>query len=439
MSKILIRGGDVITMEPGARPLPSTDVAIVDGLIAYVGKAPPDFEPDQIVDARRHIVMPGLFNAHMHSGSIYSRGLPPYNGLDPWFDLRATQDGQVQRVPASDMTVEDAYWAALLACAELIRGGVVGFGDQYFFMDSVARAAFESGLRAHLSWCTFGREDGEIGGDITAVAAFTETWQGAGNGRIKTSLGPHSTYLCTPQFLARTAAVAARLGVGVHIRVCESQEQVDFSLLAYDMTPIEVLDKNGVMDVPVVAANAAYLTEVDVAILAARGACVVACPSAQRAASLAPVPVESLQVAGITVGLGTDGAGLVGAVSMFDAMRDAAISLQHGLEARTEALRLATWGGAHVLGFTNSGVLAPSYCADLILVDTRRSHFWPVRDPLATVLTSAGPGDVTGVMVGGNWLMRDGELTTIDEGRVLAETASRAARLYRRMETKARA
>ena len=59
-----------------------------------------------------------------------------------------------------------------------------------------------------------------------------------------------------PQFLARTAAVAARLGVGIHLRVAESQEQVDFSLLAYDMTPIEVLDKNGVLDVPVVAANA---------------------------------------------------------------------------------------------------------------------------------------------------------------------------------------
>jgi 5-methylthioadenosine/S-adenosylhomocysteine deaminase len=82
-----------------------------------------------------------------------------------------------------------------------------------------------------------------------------------------------------------------------------------------------------------------------------------------------------------------------------------------------------------VLGFTNSGCLIPGFCADLILIDTRKPRLWPMQDPLATILTAAHPGDVTDVMVGGNWLMRNGELTTIDEGRVLAETASRAQRL----------
>lgn len=430
MSNILLRGGSVITLQASGEATASADVAIADGLILAVGQAPAAFEPDQIVDARGHIVMPGLFNAHMHSGTVYSRGREPYAGIDPWFDLRATQDGQVQRAPSSPMTAEDAYWGALLACAELIRSGVVGFGDQYFFMDAVARAVAESGLRANLSWCTFGSEDGEIGGDVADVAAFVEHWQGAGGGRIKTALGPHSAYLCTPQFLARTAAVAARLGVGIHLRAAESQEQVDFSLLAYDMTPIEVLDKNGVLDGPVLLVNASYLQEVDLAILAAREAGVIACPTAERAAGLATAPIEALHQAGVTVALGTDGAGLIGAVSMFDALRDAEISLNSGLQARADALRLATAVGAQALGFANSGVLAPGYAADLILLDARRPHFWPLLDPLAAVLTSARPGDVTDVMVGGNWLLRNGELTTIDEGRVLAETAARTERLY---------
>ncbi len=431
MTNILIRGGDVLTMEAGAAPLLSTDVAVSDGLIAGVGKGlPADFVPDQIVDARHHVVMPGFFNAHMHSGTVFSRGLPPHDSLDPWFDLRITQDGQVQREHVSPLTAEDAYWAGLLAFAELIRGGTVGFGDQYFFMDAVARATLESGLRANLSWCTFGSDDGEIGGDIAAIVGFAEKWNGAAGGRIKTTLGPHSPYLCSPQFLARSAAVAARLGIGIHLRVSESQEQVDFSTLAYDMTPIEVLNNNGVLDVPVVCANAAYLSEFDIAILAARGACAVACPSAQRASGLGQAPIDQLRAAGISVGLGTDGAGLVGSLDMFDAMRDARVDLRGGVAQRADALRLATWGGAQVLGFTNSGVLAPGRCADLILVDERRAHLWPMRDPLTAVLTAARPGDVSDVMVGGDWLLRDGELTTIDEGRVLAEMESRAERLY---------
>jgi 5-methylthioadenosine/S-adenosylhomocysteine deaminase len=430
MANILIRGGDVITMQPGVAPMLATDLAVGGDLIVAVGPTPQEFIPDQIVDARHHIVMPGLFNAHMHSGTVFSRGTLPYGGLDPWFDLRATQDGQVQREVASALAADDVYWATLLVAAELIRGGVVGFGDQYFFMDAVAQAALESGLRANLSWCTFGADGGEIGGDLASVAAFAETWQSAGEGRIKTSLGPHSPYLCAPQFLARSAAVAARLGVGIHLRVSESQEQVDFSLLAYDMTPIEVLNQNGVLDVPVLAANAAYLQEVDIAILAARGACVVTCPSAQRAARLAQTPIDTLRAAGIPVGLGTDGAGLVGSLDMFDAMRDAHIDLLDGVSLRAEALRIATWGGAQVLGFTNSGILAPGCCADLILIDERKAHVWPVQDPLTAVVTAVRPGDVTDLMVGGKWLLRDGELTTIDEGRALAETASRAARLY---------
>lgn len=437
MSNILIRGGDVLTLGAGVSTLVGTDVAVTGELIVGVGQAIGEFAPDQIVDARRHIVMPGFFNAHMHTGSIFSRGLLPYDSLDPWFDLRVTQDGQVEREIRSDLTADDVYWVTLLAAAELIRGGVVGYGDQYFFMDAAAHAAVESGLRANLAWCTFGGESGqghnEIGGDISAVATFVRNWQGAGDGRIKTALGPHSPYLCSPQFLARTAAVAARLGVGVHLRVSESREQVEFSHLAYGMSPIEVLDKNGVLDAPVLAVNAAYLSEVDIAVLATREACVVACPSAQRAARLDQTPIAALRAAGIAVGLGTDGAGLVGSLDMFDAMRDAQVDLRDGIEQRAEALRLATWGGAQVLGFTNSGVLAPGRNADLILIDERKAHLWPVHDPLTAVLTAARPGDVSDVMVAGQWLLRNGELTTIDEGRVLAEVESRAARLHKRL------
>lgn len=425
MGNTLIRGADVITLDSGGAVLRSADVAIRGGLIAAVGAVPVDFQPDEIIDARHHIVMPGLYNAHTHSGTVLSRGVAGPEAPDPWFDLRITKDAQVNQAIRPPMTAEDAYWAASLAAAEMIRGGVVGFMDQYFHMDRVAQAILESGLRANLAWCTFGDESGEIGGDLATVAAFTESWRGAGEGRIRTSFGPHSPYMCSPQFLARTAAVAARMGVDIHLRVAESREQVDLSLLAHDMTPVQVLDQNGVLDLPVVAVNAAYLTEFDVEILAARGVRVVACPKAQAGAGLAVSPMALLHGAGIELALGTDGAGLAGSLDMFEVIRCAASHFSEDEQELSLVLSLATWRGAHVLGFANCGRLAPEHAADLLMIDSRRPHLWPVRDPLGTVLHSVRGGDVTDVMVAGQWLMRKGKLLTIDEERVLAETSRR--------------
>jgi 5-methylthioadenosine/S-adenosylhomocysteine deaminase len=323
------------------------------------------------------------------------------------------------------MTGDDAYRAGLLAAAEMIRGGTIGFGDQYFFMEDVARGVLESGLRANLAWCAFGGEEGEIGGDLADVAAFTEKWQGAGGGRIRTSLGPHSADACSPLFLARSAAVAVRLGAGIRMRASESDEQVDMSLLAYDMTPIEVLNKNGVLDAPVSLANATHLAEHDFEILAGREASVVACPTAQLAAGGAPAAISRLLEAGITVGLGTDGAGLVGSLDMFAVLRDTWRQLGSTREAAALALRLATEGGSHALGFTECGRLAPGLSADLILIDARRPHLTPLHDPLLALVTAVTAADVTDTMVAGEWLMRDGRLIVLDEEAILSDARQR--------------
>ena len=195
------------------------------------------------------------------------------------------------------------------------------------------------------------------------------------------------------------------------------------------MTPVQVLDQNGVLDLPVVAANVAYLSDSDLEILTTRRVKVVACPKAQAGAGLAISPMSLLHAAGINLALGTDSVGLVGSLDMFEVMRSAASHLAGYQQAPSLVLGLGAWGGAQVLGFVNCGRLAPGHAADLILIDCRRPHLWPVRDPLETVLQCVRGGDVTDVMVAGRWLMRKGELVTIDEERVLAETGRRGAML----------
>lgn len=409
MARTLIQQADVVTMDAAGRVLRETDVVVDGSLIVAVGQLPADFAPDEIVSARGQILMPGFFNAHLHSGTVLHRSVAA-DGADAW----APRDGDA------------AYWGALLAATEMIRGGAICFADHSYYMDRVADAIAGSGLRAVLAWRTTGREEGEIGGDLATVARFAEEWNGAASGRLHTALGPDSPHVCEPIFLARTAAVAARLGLGIHLHLAESEAQVAASLAKFGMSPVELLDKNGVFDVPVTAAHAIHLNHVDIDLLAERGAQVVYCPSAHTHRGLQRTAVALLRAAGVPVGIGTDGADAGYTLDMWQAIRDAAaFPFGESELSRFDALQLATREGAAMLRFPLSGQIEVNRSADLILIDRRRAHLWPSADPLAAILYGVQPGDVSDVMVGGEWLMRKRELLTVDEERVLWEVERR--------------
>lgn len=427
MADILIRHADIITLDAHGRVLRDADVAVSDGMILAVGEIPPEFRPAETVDASGHILMPGFFNAHTHSAMTLLRGYAEDLPLDRWFNERIWR-------AESALTAEDVYWGAALAAAEMIRAGVVGFADHYFYMDRVAQVVLESGLRANLAWCAFGRDEGEVGTDLAGIARFVEEWQDAGDGRIKTYLGPHSPYICSPQFLARTAAVAARIGVGIHIHVAESAAQVARSVAEHGMTPIELLAKNGVFDVPVLAAHGIYLEAIDYEILAASKATVVQCPTCHMKLGMGVTPVPALQAARIRVALGTDGTASNNALDMLQEARHAALmqkltAQDPTLLAGDLPLRLATQNGAWAMGFHLSGEIAPGHAADLILLDCDTPRLRPRHDLVANVLYSAVSADVSDVMVAGRWLMRDRVLLTLDEERILAEAERRAFRM----------
>ncbi|OIO94213.1 MAG: hypothetical protein AUK03_06980 [Anaerolineae bacterium CG2_30_64_16] len=429
MARILIRHADVITLDAEGRILRDAEIAIENGAIAAVGTAPAGFEPDETVDAADHIVMPGFHNAHTHSPMTFVRGWAEDLPLERWFNERIWQAESV-------LTPDDVYWGAALAAAEMIRSGTVGFADHYFYMDRVAQVVAESGLRANLVWCAFGKDNGEVGTTLQGIVDFVEEWQGAADGRIRTMLGPHSPHTCSPQFLARTAAVAARLGVGIHIHLAESPGQVAHSLARYDLTPVEVLDRNGVLDVPVLAAHAIYLSEADRAILASRQVTVAQCPTCHMKLGMGVTPVPALQAMGVNVALGTDGPASNNALDMLQEARHAAlIQKLHGLDPELMAgdlvLRMATQNGARALGFPLSGELSPGRLADLIMIDCAAPRLRPRHDLVANVIYAAGSADISDVMVAGRWLMRERVLLTLDEERILDEAERRAARMVR--------
>ena len=374
MATLLVRHVDIVTLDDSGTILRDAELAVEGDRIVAVGKAPAGFRADETLDAPNRVALPGFANAHTHAPMTFERGWAEDLPLDRWFNERVW-------VVESQLAEEDVYWGAMLAMAEMIRGGTVAFADHYFYMDRVGEAAAQAGLRGLLAWCVFG-DDHNIGTDLPGTVDFVQRWQGAANGRIRTILGPHSPYMCEPVFLARTAAVAARLGVGIHIHLAESQQQVQNSLAKFDRTPVELLEANGVFDVPTIAAHCIAISEVDQDILARRGVTVVQCPNCHMKLGMGVTPVPALLAKGVNVALGTDGTASSNDLNMLKEARLAALiqKLHHAdpeLMPGDLSLRMATQNGAKALGWPDSGAIAPGKLADFILLDADQPHWRP--------------------------------------------------------------
>jgi 5-methylthioadenosine/S-adenosylhomocysteine deaminase len=327
---------------------------------------------------------------------------------------------------------------ARLACAEMIRGGVTCFADHYFAMDAVAAVVTECGLRAHLGQAYFssqgprGREDS---------LEFALRHRDAADGRITTALAPHAPYTVTDADLAATAALAHEHGLPVHLHASENRRQTDTSLARHGVTPIEVLERTGLLDTDVLIAHGTGILDRDLPVLAgARGRTAVA--SAPRGylkfAWPTTTPVRALRDIGIPVGLATDGAASNNSLDVWESMaltslvQKSATGDPRWLTSR-QALHHATLQSARAVGLGDSlGTLAPGRKADLVLVDLTGPHTQPVHDLAATLVHSARAADVTTTIVDGRILMRDRELLTVDVPEVVAELGRRMPALLDR-------
>lgn len=429
MGTLWIRHVDVITLDADGRVLRGVDLLIDGGRIVRVGALPDDTEADEVIDGRGHVALPGFFNAHCHAAMTFERGWAEDLPFPRWLNEKIW-------VAESALTPDDVYWGAALAACEMIRSGTVGFNDHYFYMDRVAEVVAESGMKAQLTSCVFGiGADKEVGGiGLDEALAFIDRWQGAADGRIRTCLGPHSPYVCPPDFLARVADEAQARGLAVHIHLAESQEQVENSLARHGRTPVAQLAELGLFEGRTVAAHCLAVTDEDRAILAEKGVFVVRTPITYMKLAMPMNHVSDLSAAGVVTALGTDGPASNADMDMLAVIRQSAL-LEKYLRLDPEALpgdttlRMATQHGAQAMGFAGSGVLQEGAPADLILIDFDRPHLRPRHDLVANVVHSAKGADVTHVIVDGRLLMRDRELLTLDEDRILYEAEQRAFRM----------
>ena len=435
---LLLTNAIVLTMDAALTQYEPGAVAVQGDHIAAVGpeaELRAQFPAVQIIDCGGKVLMPGLVNAHGHAAMTLLRGLADDLRLDVWLL------GYMMPVEREFVSPEFVHLGTQLACAEMIRSGTTCFADMYYFEDSVAHATAEAGLRGVLgqSVLKFPAPDAaSFEESLDAARVFVRAWKG--HPLIVPSVAPHAPYTCTPEILRACADLAAEFDVPLQIHLAETAQEVSNSRKENDAPVIAYVEKHGVLDVKVVAAHCVHVDENEIAILRRHNVGVAHNPSSNLKLASGVAPVRDMLKAGISVGIGTDGAASNNDLDMFEEMRLAALVAKNANNDPTvlpaaQAVGMATRMGARALHMEQLiGSLEPGKRADLILVDAARAHNAPrfrreQEGVYAQLVYAAHAHDVTDVMVNGQWVMRDDQLTTLDEKTLLTRAEDYARRI----------
>ena len=408
------------------------DIHVRGNRIAAISPTQPieQLEADNIVAADGLLATPGLINTHAHTPMVLFRGIAEDVSVQRWFN-------EFIWPVESNLTAEDVYWGMLLGLVEMIEAGVTTVADHYFFMDEAARAVSEAGTRALLGWAVFASQGYAA---LDATAAFVERWQGGAGGRIHTWMAPHAPYTCNDDFLRAAVAHAKRLNVGIHIHAAEDMAQTQSSLAKRGITPIQVLERTGVLDVPTLIAHGCGILPEDIERLRAYAdhVGVAHCPKTYLKLAAGLTPIRPLQAAGVSIGLGSDGAASNNTLDIWESLR--LMALMQKFTANDPevmplhaALDVAFLGSAAAIGMAGElGRLAPGFLADIALLDLSDAHNQPVHNVAAALLYSVRASDVRTVIVDGRVVMEDRKLRTLDKAEILAQVNRNIGRLAQR-------
>ncbi|RYE77742.1 MAG: amidohydrolase, partial [Hyphomicrobiales bacterium] len=412
MGSALFHGGTILTVDTENRSFVEGWIAVRDGRISGVGPKATTPDPsgyDEVFDLTRHLVIPGLINAHTHSAMVLFRGRSEGQSLltmEGWYNSI--------REPELSLVGSDIGPAVALSSAEMLLSGTTTFCDQYFFADEIAAAVKEAGIRAVIAYGIVQLGDAARGAEELARATAFLEQQRSADGRVIPWFGPHAPYVDnTEDLLVAEVEVANRFGVGLHLHMAAGPEDNEETGRRYGKTATAALEAIGFFNGRIHAAHCLDLSPEDIAVFArAPAASVAYCATAGlRSGREGICPVVDLKAAGVTVAIGTDNVAANNSYDMVQEMRNAGLVASHR-EGRAqpissqELLRMATIEGAKALGLDHEiGSLEIGKAADIVAFDLSGPGYSETPDPETLLIYSGSGRDARHVWVAGEQLV----------------------------------
>lgn len=390
-----------------------TDIFIEGNRIAAIGDMPEGFQEDKVIDGKDKLAIPGLVNCHTHSYMSFMRNIADDLSFMDWLF------GKIDPIE-QQMTDEDTYWGACLAIIEMMKSGTTCFNDMQMNIHQTTRAVKESGMRAVVSRGLVGSGNDEAG-QIRLKQAYEERDAFQDCDRLSFMLAPHAPYTCDEGFMRIVSEEAKKNHMRIHVHLSESESEIEQIKEKYGCTPIEMADRNGLFDVPAIAAHCVQITEADMDILKNKNVSVVTNPASNMKLGNGFAPVPEMLSKGINVCLGTDGAASNNSLNMFHEMN--LLALIHKGVKRTpqcisakENFRIATINGAKALGLDKEiGSLEAGKKADIVILDLNTPSLMPRNNLIAGLSYSANGSEVETVIIDGKVTMEKRRILTLDE------------------------
>lgn len=429
---ILIKNGIVVTMDE-RNSIVDGDVLIRDGRIDEIA---PEIKAqvDETIDAGGCAVLPGFVQTHIHLCQTLFRGAADDLSLIDWLKKR------VWPMEAAH-TPESIRASAQLGIAELIKGGTTCAltMETVNHTEEVLQVVEQTGFRATVGKCMMDKGDEvptalqeQTRASIDESIGLIDKWHGHAQGRIRCCFAPRFAISCTSELLQEVAGLARQRGVMIHTHSSENKTECEIVESETGRRNVTYLDSIGISGPHVMLAHCIHLDTQEMDILARTATNVSHCPSSNLKLGSGLARVAEMLARKISVSLGADGAACNNRLDMFTEMRTAALlqKLAHGPEIlpATTALQMATIDGARALGLASEiGSLEAGKRADLIVVDLNKTHTSPRAEVVSALVYAAQATDVRSTIIDGRLLMRDRQLLTLDEARVI-EDANREAR-----------
>jgi cytosine/adenosine deaminase-related metal-dependent hydrolase len=458
MSTWLVRHADIlVTMDEHRREIPDGGLLIRDGWIEQVGSsAELPTSADEVLDLNGHIVLPGLINTHHHFYQTLTRAIPQAQNANLFQWLKTLYPIWAR------MTPQDIHLSTQIALAELALCGCTTASDHlYIFpngshLEDEISAAQQVGLRLHASRgsMSLGESQGGLPPDGVVedeehilrdsqdlIERFHDPHPGA---MVQIVLAPCSPFSVTPDLMRQSASLARQYGVRLHTHLAETQDEEAFCLEKFGCRPVEYMEKLSWLGEDVWFAHCVHVNQPEIAVFARSGCGVAHCPSSNMRLASGIAPILDMLMAGVKVGLGVDGSASNDGSNLLEEARQAMLVARlraalagasrsgdqaPALMTARQALEIATRGGAAVLGRSDIGSLEPGKCADFFAIRLHRLEYaGALHDPLAA-LVFCTPVRADYTIVGGKYVVKEGQLVTLDLPYLVEQHNQAAKRL----------